>query len=111
MKTRMSMSMSRQPIRLKHVPQRTCVACRKVKAKRELIRLVRVSDGSVEVDTSGKEAGRGAYLCQEQECWEAGLQGGRLEHALRATLSGDNREQLITYGKDYLKEPVSGNIR
>jgi len=96
MKMRMSMSMSRQPIRLKHVPQRTCVACRKVKAKRELIRLVRVADGSVEVDTSGKEAGRGAYLCQEQECWEAGLQGGRLEHALRATLSGDNREQLIT---------------
>lgn len=111
MKTRMSMSMSRQPIRLKHVPQRTCVACRKVKAKRELIRLVRVSDGRVEVDTSGKEAGRGAYLCQAQECWEAGLQGGRLEHALRATLSRDNREQLITYGKDYLKEPVSGNIR
>ncbi len=112
MKTRMSMS--RQPIRLirlKHVPQRTCVACRKVKAKRELIRLVRVSDGSVEVDTGDRKVGRGAYLCQEQECWEAGLQGGRLEHALRATLSRDNREQLIAYGKDYLKEPVSGNIR
>ena len=44
----------------RHTPQRTCVACRKVKDKWELIRLVRVSDGSVAVDTDGKKAGRGA---------------------------------------------------
>jgi len=76
-----------------HIPQRTCVACRTVKAKRELIRLVRISDGSVEVDTGGKRAGRGAYLCPE--CWQLGLKGSRLEHALRATLTQDNRERLI----------------
>ena len=45
------------------------MACRKVKAKRELIRLVCVSDGSVEVDSSGKRAGRGAYLCTAWDCW------------------------------------------
>jgi len=77
----------------KHIPQRTCTACRRVRAKRELIRLVSTADGSVEVDTSGRRAGRGAYLCPE--CWEAGLKGSRLEHALRTTLSEDNREQLI----------------
>ena len=85
-----------------HIPQRTCVACRKVKAKRELIRIVRTSDGNVEVDTSGKKAGRGAYLCRAPECWEVGLKGGRLEHALRASLTQDNREQLARYGKDLL---------
>ena len=85
-----------------HIPQRTCVACRKVKAKRELIRIVRTSDGNVEVDTSGKKAGRGAYLCRAQECWEVGLKGGRLEHTLRTSLSQDNREQLARYGKDLL---------
>ena len=84
----------------RHIPQRTCVACRKVKDKRELVRLVRVSDGSVEVDVSGKKAGRGAYLCGVQECWVTGLQGGRLERTLRATLNQDNRERLIEYGKD-----------
>jgi len=94
------MSTSPQPVRVRHVPQRTCLACRKVRAKRELIRLVRVSDGSVEADTSGRKAGRGAYLCREWGCWETGLKGGRLEHALRTTLTQDNREQLITYGKD-----------
>ena len=82
-----------------HIPQRTCVACRKVSAKRELVRLVRISDGNAEVDTSGKKPGRGAYLCQAQECWQIGLKGGRLEHVLRTTLTQDNREQLIKYGE------------
>jgi hypothetical protein len=86
----------------KYTPQRTCVACRKVKAKQELIRLVRVSDGGVEVDTVGKKAGRGAYLCRSQDCWEVGLRGSQLEHVLRTTLTQDNREQLIRHGKDLL---------
>ena len=55
--------------------------------------MVRISDGSVEVDTSGKRAGRGAYLCLQ--CWAIGLKGSQLEHALRTTLTQDNREQLI----------------
>ena len=85
------------------------MACRQVRPKRELIRLVRVPDGSVEVDTSGKKAGRGAYLCQTPECWEIGLKGGRLEYTLRTTLTPDNREQLIRYGKDFIKESISGS--
>ncbi len=86
----------------KHRPQRTCAACRKVKTKQELIRLARVSDGSIEVDTGGKKAGRGAYLCRAQECWEVGLKNSRLEHVLRTTLTQDNRERLIGYGKNLL---------
>ena len=86
----------------KHIPQRTCVACRQVKTKRELIRLVRIANGRVEVDTSGKKAGRGAYLCQTPECWEIGLKSGRLEYALQTTLTQENREQLIGHGKELL---------
>ena len=84
---------------IKQLPQRTCVACRKVKAKRELIRLVRIADGSVEVDTGEKKAGRGAYLCPAWECWELGLKAGRLEYTLRTSLTRDNQEQLIRYGE------------
>ena len=76
------------------------MACGKIRPKRELIRLVCTSDGRVEVDTGGRKAGRGAYLCRAQECWGVGLKGTRLEHALRTTLTRDNREQLIKYGKD-----------
>ena len=86
----------------KHTPQRTCVSCRTVKAQQELIRLVRVSDGSVAVDSDDRKAGRGAYLCRSQECWGVGLKGSKLEHVLRTTLTRDNREQLIRYGKDLL---------
>ena len=89
---------------VKRIPQRTCVACRETKDKRELLRLVRVSDNDVEIDTAGKKEGRGAYLCPAQECWEVGLKGGKLEHSLRITLTQDNREQLIRFGKDLLKE-------
>lgn len=88
---------------VKHIPQRTCIACRAVKAKQELIRLVRTDDGSVEVDISGKKAGRGAYLCRAQECWETGFKGGRLEYTLRTTLTQENREQLIRFGEDLFK--------
>ncbi len=105
MRTRRRRRISPHPA--KHIPQRTCLACRKVKAKQELIRLVHISDRGVEVDTSGKKAGRGAYLCRAQECWESGSMGRRLEHTLRTTLTPDNREQLIKFSKDFFKEHVS----
>jgi predicted RNA-binding protein YlxR (DUF448 family) len=78
---------------------RTCVACREVKSKRELVRLVRNLSGSVQVDTGGREPGRGAYLCRVLECWQNGLAGGRLEYVLKTSLARENREQLIEYGK------------
>ena len=96
-------NMRSRPVSVKHIPQRTCVACQEVKTKRELIRLVRVSDGSVQVDTSGKKAGRGAYLCRVLECWEKGLKGNRLEHILRTTITPDNWEQLTKDGKELLQ--------
>lgn len=88
------------PALVRRIPQRTCVACGEVRPKRELIRLVRVSSGVVEVDSGGKRAGRGAYLCPAPECWEIGLKRGRLEYALRTTLTQDNREQLVRYGQE-----------
>ena len=66
-----------------------------------------MSSGEVEIDIEGKKAGRGAYLCRSQDCWEIGLNKGRLEHALRTTLMPDNREQLITYAKAFDKESIS----
>jgi hypothetical protein len=65
--------------------------------------LVRTPEGNVEVDTSGKKAGRGAYLCPTRECWESGLKGKRLEHALRSPLTPNNREQLLNYAREQLK--------
>ena len=69
--------------RPRHVPQRTCIACRQTGAKRGLVRVVRATDGSVAVDPTGKRSGRGAYLCHSPECWQAGLQRGLLPRALK----------------------------
>ncbi|MBI4186914.1 MAG: YlxR family protein [Chloroflexi bacterium] len=80
-------------------PQRTCVACRQVRPKRELVRLVRTADGRVEVDASGKRPGRGGYICPARQCWELGLKGSRVEHTLHTSLTAENREQLIKYGE------------
>jgi predicted RNA-binding protein YlxR (DUF448 family) len=77
-------------------PQRTCVACRSTGDKRGLIRIVRTPDG-VEVDTSGKKAGRGAYLCSQLSCWQEALKRNRLEPALKTKLTADDRLRLNEY--------------
>lgn len=80
------------------LPQRTCVACRTEKAKKELVRLVRTAQGEIELDLTGRKAGRGAYLCKAPACWETGLKKKRLEHALRTVLSSQERDKLAQFG-------------
>ena len=83
----------------KHVPQRTCVVCRRIRPKRELVRVVRTPSGSIEVDVTGKKAGRGAYLCPVPSCWEAGLSKNRLNHALKVQTKSEDRQALLEYSK------------
>jgi predicted RNA-binding protein YlxR (DUF448 family) len=89
--------MGRKPSnRPKHVPQRTCIACRRVAGKRALLRIVRTPQG-VEIDLTGKKAGRGAYLHPNQRCWQAVLSGNRLGQALRTTLTPAEKAALVEY--------------
>lgn len=101
----------KQPIRPKHIPERTCIACRHTRPKRELVRIVRTAGGKIEVDPTGKRAGRGAYLCRQQACWQDGLVKKRLEYALRAPLSTEDREGLLGYASTLSsgKEAVDGS--
>jgi len=91
-------------LRSKHLPQRTCIACRQTNDKKALIRLVRAENGGVEIDISGKKPGRGAYLCSRKACWELVLKKNRLEYALRTKLSADNRQILMEYIHNLLEE-------
>jgi predicted RNA-binding protein YlxR (DUF448 family) len=84
--------------RSRHVPQRTCVGCRQVQPKGDMIRVVCTSDEGVQVDPTGKRAGRGAYLCPRQACWDAALSKGWLEQALRTRLAPQERETLLAFG-------------
>jgi predicted RNA-binding protein YlxR (DUF448 family) len=87
------MKVTKKPVqRVKHVPQRTCVGCREILPKRKMVRLVRTTEG-VQVDPTSKLAGRGAYLHDRRECWERALKGA-LGHALKVTLTVDDRARL-----------------
>jgi uncharacterized protein len=88
----------------KHIPLRSCIACRESKPKRELVRVVRLDDGRVEVDRTGKRNGRGAYFCPAQECWELGQKRKTLNHALSMTVSPDNWAELLAYARERLPE-------
>jgi len=92
----------------RHIPQRSCVACRAVRPKRELIRLARTAERRVEIDASNQKDGRGAYLCRKEECWQAGLRSNRLEYALKTTLTSQNREQLMRQGRELFEGAKSG---
>lgn len=88
----------------KHIPLRSCAACRESKPKRELVRVVRVENDRVEVDLSGKRNGRGAYFCPARECWELGQKRRALNHALSLAVNPDNWEELLTYAREALPE-------
>ncbi len=84
----------KQPKRRKHIPQRTCVVCHTTTNKRTLTRLVRTPDDGVHIDPTGKRPGRGAYLCDNPECWDKALHSDVLAKALRTTLTDADRERL-----------------
>ena len=79
--------------RRKHVPQRTCIICRRTLGKRELNRIVRSPDG-VRYDPTGKAPGRGAYLCDDPACWERAIQSKALDRALKTSLTPEERSTL-----------------
>jgi predicted RNA-binding protein YlxR (DUF448 family) len=87
----------------RHIPQRTCVSCRETAAKRGLIRVVRTPEGVVEVDETGKKAGRGAYLCRRWECWQEAIRRERLATALRVKLLEADKDALRAYAEELLK--------
>ena len=72
-------------------------------AKRGLIRIVR-TDGGVQLDKTGKLAGRGAYLHDKRSCWEKAIQRGSLARNLKIELTETDQANLIKW-MDVIKEP------
>jgi predicted RNA-binding protein YlxR (DUF448 family) len=64
-------------------PRRTCIACREVRGKDQLVRLVRRAEGAVVVDARGTAPGRGAYVCRGPGCADRLVKGGRASQAFR----------------------------
>ncbi len=76
------------------------MACGRQAVQKELVRIVRTSLGDILVDQGRRKiAGRGAYLCVTRECWELGLNKGRLEYSLKGKLAAGDRETLQEFAK------------
>jgi uncharacterized protein len=90
--------------RPKHIPQRTCVACRDKEAKRQFVRIVRTPEHRVEIDPTGKKNGRGAYLCTRRSCWDKASTGNVLEQALKVTLDQEMRDILHRYADHHFRD-------
>lgn len=86
--------------RVRKLPQRMCVGCQEMRAKKELIRIVRTPEESIEIDSTGKRSGRGAYICPNYECLDKAIKGKRLEKALKQSIAKEIKEQLM----DRMKE-------
>lgn len=87
---------------MKKIPQRTCMGCNSKKDKKDLIRIVKTNKDEIIVDKTGKQDGRGAYICNNIECLEKVIKSKRLEKALDRKISDDifdNLRNLINGGE------------
>lgn len=78
----------------KKIPLRKCLGCNEQKPKRELVRIVRTPDGSIVLDMTGKQAGRGAYICPDTACLKKAVKGKRIEKSLEVPVSSELLESL-----------------
>ena len=83
---------------------RMCVACREMKPKKELIRVVRTPEGEIVADETGRKNGRGAYLCRAEACFNKAVKTRALERALEQPLSEEAaaylRQVIISAGNE-----------
>ena len=78
----------------KKIPQRQCMGCRERKNKRDMIRVVRKTDGEVSLDFSGKLNGRGAYICPDPECLKKAQKAKSLERSLEVPIPQEVYDRL-----------------
>ena len=78
----------------KKIPQRQCMGCRERKAKKEMIRVVRCTDGTVNLDFGGKMNGRGAYICPNPECLKKARKSKALDRSLEVTIPDEVYDRL-----------------
>ena len=78
----------------KKIPMRQCMGCRERLPKREMIRVVRCTDGTVQLDFSGKVNGRGAYICPDLQCLKKARKSLALDRSLEVTIPQEVYDRL-----------------
>lgn len=79
---------------MKKIPMRQCIGCGEMKSKRDMMRVLRTTEGEITLDVTGRKNGRGAYLCQDPECLHKAVKSRGLERALKAAIPTEIYENL-----------------
>ena len=80
--------------KIKKVPQRKCLGCMESFPKKDLVRVVRLPDGSTHMDLTGKKSGRGAYICKNAACLKKARKTRRIETSLECHISDEIYEKM-----------------
>ena len=78
-------------------PVRLCLGCRETKTKSEMLRIVRTSEGTVQIDPKGKISGRGAYICKNRSCLDKVIRSRALDRALGVSVPADVVDSMIDF--------------
>lgn len=78
----------------KKKPMRTCTACNNQREKKDLLRIVRTTEGNIEADLTGKKNGRGAYICKSEECLNKIIKSKKLERVFGKEISPELYESI-----------------
>ncbi len=78
----------------KKIPMRKCVGCGEMKNKKELCRVIKTQENTFLLDTTGKQNGRGAYICQNSECLEKAVKSKGLERSFKMAIPKEVYVQL-----------------
>lgn len=74
---------------------RMCVGCGEMKPKSELVRVVKSANGEISLDKTGKQNGRGAYICREEKCLLAAAKAKRFERAFSSAVPEEVIEKIL----------------
>lgn len=91
---------------MKKIPQRSCVVCKAQKNKNELLRIVKNQENEIKISTTGKEPGRGAYICYSEECLKKAIKSERLDKALETKISDNTYEEI----KKIIMKKIGGEV-
>ena len=78
----------------KKIPMRQCVGCGEMNNKRDMMRVLKIADGSIVLDTTGRKNGRGAYLCMNRECLKKAVKNKGLERSFKMSIPQEIYENL-----------------
>lgn len=79
---------------VKKVPMRKCVGCGEMKNKKEMMRVLKTLEESFVLDITGKQNGRGAYLCKSEDCLQKAIKGKGLERSFKQAIPKEVYDNL-----------------